>query len=438
MKIFSSLDRKQKEAIGLLQIGTFLEYFDLMLYVHMAVLLNELFFPKTDPQTARILAAVAFCSTFLFRPFGALLFGYIGDRIGRRATVIITTFMMALTSLTMAVLPTYAQIGIAASWIITLCRVAQGLSSLGEIIGAELYLTETVKPPAQYPIVGLVGLSAVFGSLVALSVAALATSWGFNWRIAFVFGAGIALVGAFARNRLRETPEFADAKQRIQKAFAKTSVNIETLNKNPLYTQAVSKKTALSFFLIQCSWPVVFYFTYVYCSSILKSSFDYTPQQIIIHNLQLALVHLIRKILKCYLSIYIHPLRILKGMLIVFSCLALTAPYFLSNVQTPTGLLLLQAPIVLFGLGDVPAVPILFKYFPVFKRFTYASFLYAMSRALVYVVTSFGLVYLTNYLGNWGILGIMGPMIIGYGFALLHFEKLERMSQGRPVGPIVA
>ncbi len=70
-----SLTRKQKEAIGLLSIGTFLEYFDLMLYVHMAVLLNELFFPQYDTHVNRLLAAFSFCSTFIFRPLGALLFG---------------------------------------------------------------------------------------------------------------------------------------------------------------------------------------------------------------------------------------------------------------------------------------------------------------------------------------------------------------------------
>jgi len=66
MGLLSSLNREQKQAIGLLQVGTFLEYFDLMLYVHMAVLLNELFFPKTDPHTASLLAAAAFSITFVF------------------------------------------------------------------------------------------------------------------------------------------------------------------------------------------------------------------------------------------------------------------------------------------------------------------------------------------------------------------------------------
>src|ERR1041384_8618250 len=103
--LFAALDRNQKEAIGLLQVGTFLEYFDLMLYVHMAVLLNELFFPQTDPHTAALLSAFAFCSTFLLRPFGALLFGYIGDTIGGKHTVIITTMMMAVSCVIMANLP---------------------------------------------------------------------------------------------------------------------------------------------------------------------------------------------------------------------------------------------------------------------------------------------------------------------------------------------
>ena len=142
MSILKSLTREQKEAVGLLQIGTFLEYFDLMLYVHMAVLLNELFFPKTDPHTAALLSAFAFCSTFVLRPFGALIFGYIGDNIGRKTTVIITTMMMAVSCIIMANLPTYAQVGITATWVVTICRIVQGLSSMGEMMGAQIYITE--------------------------------------------------------------------------------------------------------------------------------------------------------------------------------------------------------------------------------------------------------------------------------------------------------
>ncbi|WP_425361140.1 MFS transporter [Candidatus Tisiphia endosymbiont of Stenodema calcarata] len=119
----TSLTREQKQAVGLLSIGTFLEYFDLMLYVHMAAFLNELFFEPTDPHSSSLMMSFAFCSTFVFRPVGALIFGWLGDNIGRKSTVIITTFMMAASCLVMANLPTYAQIGSMAAWILTICRI---------------------------------------------------------------------------------------------------------------------------------------------------------------------------------------------------------------------------------------------------------------------------------------------------------------------------
>lgn len=140
-----TLNREQKGAIFLLQIGTFLEYFDLMLFVHMAVVLNELFFPKFDPFTNSLVSAFAFCSTFVLKPIGALRFGYIGDKVGRKHTVIITTMLMAISCIIMAIVPTYAQIGITASWVITICRGLQGMSS----IGAELYTAEMIAPPLR-------------------------------------------------------------------------------------------------------------------------------------------------------------------------------------------------------------------------------------------------------------------------------------------------
>ena len=76
--------------------------------------------------------------------------------------------IMALSCVVMASLPTYAQMGLAATWIVTACRIAQGLSSMGEVIGAEIYLTESTKPPIRYPVVAFVSVSAAFGALTAL------------------------------------------------------------------------------------------------------------------------------------------------------------------------------------------------------------------------------------------------------------------------------
>lgn len=270
---FSSLTKQQKEAVGLLSIGTFLEYFDLMLYVHMAVLLNELFFPKADPHTQAIYSALAFCSTFVFRPLGALLFGYIGDTVGRKTTVVITTFMMGISCIIMAITPTYDEIGLTATVIITLCRAVQGLSSIGEIVGAEIYLSEITKPPIQYSLVSLVIVLATLGATFALGMASFITSLELNWRYAFWCGAFIAVVGTLARTTLRETPEFADAKRQIKTVFNATDAKKQSLLLHNLNKENTEKKTYIAYLLMQCTRPVWFYFSFIYCGTILKKLF---------------------------------------------------------------------------------------------------------------------------------------------------------------------
>jgi MFS family permease len=419
------LTKEQKEAVGLLSIGTFLEYFDLMLYVHMAVLLNELFFPKTDPFTASLLSAFSFCSIFVFRPLGALIFGYIGDNIGRKATIIITTFFMSISCIVLANLPTYAEIGITATWVITACRLLQGMSSMGEIVGAEIYLTEIIKPPLQYPVVMMIAIASVLGGTFALIIASLTTNFGFNWRMAFWIGAGIALIGSVARTTLRETVDFADAKRKIKTSLEKHSIDNKVLS-GKIYEKNPRKNTFLSLFFIQCGWPVCFYFTYIHCASILKSEFDYTSAQVIHHNFQISMIALVGYIVIAFLSYRIHPLKILRFKAILFIPATIIIAYILSNTDSPLQIYLIQIFVVLYVLSTNPATPVFYTHIPVFKRFTSGSLIYALSRAIMYIITSFGIVYLTKYFGNGGIIMILLPMSIFFTFGIMHFTKLEK------------
>ncbi|WP_375319037.1 MFS transporter [Candidatus Tisiphia endosymbiont of Oplodontha viridula] len=432
-----SLTKEQKSAVGLLSIGTFLEYFDLMLYVHMAVLLNELFFPKADPHTAALYSAAAFCSTFVFRPVGALIFGYIGDTIGRKSTIIITTLIMALSCITMAMLPTYAQMGITATWIVTICRIMQGVSSMGEIIGAELYMTESTQPPVQYLAVALIGCLSATGGMGALAIASFVTSYDFNWRYAFVIGAGIALIGAVARTALKESPDFVDAKKQLKKLLEQANVDRKKLNNNSIYTEKVNKISALSLFLVDCTWPVCFYFLYFYCGNFLKNSFGYSSEEVIHHNFMVSIVHFASTVLLVYLSYKMYPLKIVKIRLIVFGGFILVCPYLMFNVKTPLELFLIQSFFILFRTDYSPAMPIFFKHFPVFKRFTFVSLSFAISRALMHVITSFGFVYLIEYFSHWGLLIIMLPTALGFAFGLRHFERLEKEAGHYPQKPYV-
>lgn len=420
------LNKEQKGSIFLLQIGTFLEYFDLMLFVHMAVVLNELFFPKYDPFTTSLLSAFSFCSTFALKPLGALVFGYIGDKVGRKHTVIITTIIMAISCLIMANVPTYAQIGIAASWVITVCRALQGMSSIGESIGAELYTAELIEKPLRYKAVGYIGFAGVVGMVASLMVAKIVLALDINWRIIFWMGALIALVGSAARVTLRESPDFSDAKRRLNHMLESTDKSPDLLEDNPVYTESVSKKTSFAYFLVFCGWPFCFYFSYVFCGSILKNQFNYTSQELIYHNLIVSIFNLIGLFIFIQLTQKFHPLTVLKAKLFVYLPFLCSVPFLLSRIESELIILLIQIIGVTFGNSTIPAKAVFLMHFPIFKRFRYASLITAIAHVTLYIVTSFGLVYATSALGIYGILLISLPTTLCFLCGLLHFEKLEK------------
>ncbi|MDE8612083.1 MFS transporter [Rickettsia felis] len=423
-----SLTRNQKEAIGLLSIGTFLEYFDLMLYVHMSVLLNKIFFSPDNTYSVKILTAFAYCSTFIFNPFGSLLFGWIGDNIGRKPTIIITTMLMACTCIGMAILPSYDEIGFTAAVLVTLFRAIQGISSATEVTGAKLYITEMVKPPLQYPAVASFSVSSTLGTIAALAVATLVTSTNLNWRYAFLFGAFVAITGTMARTTLKETPDFIDAKRRIKLAIEKTGSDPKKIENNDIVKEKTNLKTILCYFLIQCAYPVWNYFGYFYCGNILTEDFGYNPAEVINHNFYIAIGDILGCIFLTYLSYKIYPLKILRATFYVLVTFLCFFPFIMQNLTIPY-IMLIQLFFLLFAPTAFPASAIFYKHFPIFKRFMHTSLIYAISRAIMLLITSFGLAYLTEHFNYWGILMIMIPVTIGYYFGLRHFENLEKNSE---------
>ena len=416
MALLKSMSREQKEAVGLLQIGTFLEYFDLMLYVHMAVFLNELFFPPTDPHTASLVTAFTFCSVYIFRPFGALFFGYIGDRIGRKATVTLTTTLMGISCVMMATLPTYAQIGITASWIVTFCRMVQGLSSMAEIVGAEIYLSESVKAPQSYPVVSLISVSSALGAMAALGVSTLVTRLNFEWRLAFWVGACIAFVGAVARTRLRETPEFLSMKHKKKETpeekqpfFAKN---------NPL------RKNLIHYFSADCSCALVFYLAFIFFTPVLKS-LGYSSQEVIFQNFLLSIFSVTAYATLAYLSTLIHPLKILNFKSKFLFLMVLLLPLLLTRCRFGYEIFILQVLLVIAGGGSIPADAIFIKSIKIEKRFTLLTLKYALSRVVTHVTSAFGLIYLMEWFGYWGVWGVALPIAGAYIAAVRHFERLE-------------
>ncbi len=427
------LGSEQKKAVGLLSIGTFLEYFDLMLYIHMAVLLNELFFPKTDPFTASLLSAFAFCSSYILRPFGALIFGFIGDFIGRKSVIVITTIIMAITCTTIAVLPTYAQIGITASWIITICRMVQGMAASAESRGAEIYITESIKPPLQYPLVAIITVFSAVGTSFALGISSIFTNVNIfgtenqYWRVAFFLGALIGLVGGVARTSLREASEFANKKKMLKMKFADNKVEWDKNYFKDTFDNEKTFLTSLAYFIICCARPPCFYFIYIYCSDVLKHDFGLSAGAIISHNFWVSIVDMCGLLFLAYISSRIYPLTILKAKLFLFFTCIIFFPAAMYTYPSELTVFVFQCLASLFVFDDVPASPVFYKHFPIIKRFTYTSLLSSFAKLMTYAITSFGLVYSTKYFGYYGIFLILIPVGIVYYFAVKYFEGLEKV-----------
>jgi len=212
------------KAIFIGSIGNLVEWYDFYAYTAFALYFAGAFFPATDPVVQQLNAAVLFAATFLMRPLGGWLFGYLADHFGRRLSLTLSVVCMCFGSLMIAVTPTYASIGFAAPAILALARVIEGLSLGGEYGASATYLSEVADAKhrgfySSFQYVTLIG-----GQLTAIIVLLLLQkvfltpeqlkAWG--WRIPFVIGALLAIVAAVMRRNLQETEAFIEAKKAVQ------------------------------------------------------------------------------------------------------------------------------------------------------------------------------------------------------------------------------
>ena len=196
-------------------IGNLLEWYDFAVFGYFAPFISAQFFPTDDPVSGLINTFGVFAAGYFARPIGGVLFGQIGDRLGRKRALQLSIFLMAVPTTLIAFLPTHAQVGILAPVLLVILRLAQGVSVGGEFIGSCCYLVESA-PPGQR---GLFGSWSTFGTvggmLVGSAVATLIQdllttdqihAWG--WRLPFL-GGFVGVVGWQMRRRTEETPEFA-------------------------------------------------------------------------------------------------------------------------------------------------------------------------------------------------------------------------------------
>jgi MFS transporter, MHS family, proline/betaine transporter len=200
--------------------GTALEWYDFTLYVYLAPVLADLFFPSSDPLNALLATYGVFAAGFLMRPVGAVFFGNFGDTRGRKAALTYSVVMMSIPMALIGLLPTHATIGVAAPIALVLLRLVQGFSVGGEFSGTLVLMLETARRDrrglAAAVAETMAGLGVLLAALlVTIMHAVLNTQQtdDYGWRILFFVGAGIGLVALIMRRHMAETPSFAAARE---------------------------------------------------------------------------------------------------------------------------------------------------------------------------------------------------------------------------------
>ncbi len=368
-----------KKVVASGMIGNGLEWYDYALYGQTAWLLATLFFPSGDPTVSLIATYGVFAAGFIVRPLGAILFGWIGDKYGRKQAMVIAVLMMAIPTGCIGLLPTYEQVGILAPILLTLIRLLQGLSLGGEFAGSITYIVE--HAPARRrgwagsaSLVSLI-LGFLLGSLVVSGTMEIIgkeafEAWG--WRVPFLAGIIIGLVGFYIRRCCEESPVYEEAK------------NNDTISKTPVRTAfAKHPWEMLQGFLVYMTVTMPFYLASVYFIGFSKDHLGLAPEVALELNLYNMLAMLVTMPFAAWLSDRIGRKKV---MISAAALMFITTPFLFSNFTAASPLFAIGASQFIFaalmGLygGAVPAM--LVELFPTSVRFTGMAIAYNLAAAL--------------------------------------------------------
>jgi MFS family permease len=251
--------------------GTAFEWYDFFIFGSLTPVIGKVFFAGLDPTPALLAALALFAAGFAFRPLGALIFGVIGDRLGRKGAFLLTVSLMGSATFLIGLLPTYAQAGSLAATLLIVLRILQGIALGGEYGGAAIYVAEHAPASKRGASTGWIQSSASFGLLAALLVIVATrtaigedafAAWG--WRVPFLVSVVLLAISVWMRAKLAESPEFARLRDEGDVAKA------------PLREAFGSKKNVkqvlIAFFGIMCAQGAVWYFTFFYMQVFLEKS----------------------------------------------------------------------------------------------------------------------------------------------------------------------
>lgn len=261
-------------------IGNLFEWYDFSLYGYLAPFIATLFFPKTDPDTALISAFSVFMTGYLARPVGSIVFGWMGDKLGRKSALSMSVLLMAISTCALGMLPTYQTAGFYAPLILIACRLIQGFAIGGEFTISIAYVIEHAPGHKKGMFGSLTMLGTFLGLLLGSLTAALLSKLFSDsailngaWRIPFLLSLPLGLIGLIMRTRLPETPAF------------RQSVNDGLLTENPV-TEVLRNhcRTILIAIGIVCLGACSFSLWFIWLPSYLKLRSTLNSSQILTMN----------------------------------------------------------------------------------------------------------------------------------------------------------
>jgi metabolite-proton symporter len=393
-------------------IGTTIEFFDFYIFATAAVLVfPKLFFPSTDPASARLASLATFAIAFFARPVGSALFGHFGDRIGRKATLVAALLTMGMSTVAIGALPTYATIGVAAPALLAFFRFGQGLGLGGEWGGAVLLAIENA-PAGKRAWYGMFPqLGAPAGFLCSGGIFLALSRWltdeqffAFGWRIPFLASAALVLVGLYVRLTITETPVFRDALSRRERV----KVPMLTVFREHPGTVVIGTLVALATF-------VLFYLMTVFALSWGTTALGYSRQKFLVMQLFAVVFFAIFIPVGAMLAERGRRIALLWITAAIAAFGIVMAPMFLAG--TMRAVLMMTVGLSLMGLTYGPLGTVLSELFPTSVRYTGSSLTFTFAGIFgaslaPYIATwlakNHGLQYVGYYLSGAAALTFIG------------------------------
>jgi len=397
-------------------VGTTIEFFDFYIYATAAVLVFPgLFFPASDPASARLASLATFGIAFLARPVGSALFGHFGDRIGRKTTLVIALSTMGLSTVAIGALPTYQTIGFAAPLLLALCRFGQGLGLGGEWGGAVLLAIENAPPHKRAWYGMFPQLGAPIGFFLSGGVFLLLSRYltdrqffAFGWRLPFLASAALVLVGLYVRLTITETPVFRSAINRGEQV------------KMPILVVFRSHTKALvSGVLVSLATFVLFYLMTVFALSWGTSALGFRREKFLLMQLFCVSFFAVTIPISAKLAERGRRRVMIWITVSIFLFGLILAPMFVAGTEGAVAMMALG--LALMGLTYGPLGTVISELFPTSVRYTGSSLAFSLAGILgaslaPYIATwlarTYGLQYVGYYLSASSVLTLLGLLVI--------------------------